>query len=270
MLLFWFTTDEQRRKVCDLILPATQAIVTDKQQSYDDFKWYRPNWQDIQTYKAGLTVDTSGTPWYIDVLAKILPPISEEAFDSSQLQLAKDTYIATAAAFGIIAVHDVFENSQRLQGGMFYQRMHLWAASNGLATQPMNQMTDRAERNEFGYRTNISKRIKGTHSKPKLASIDDLPYRISNSRSIKQSTQVNSRRYVFFSIILIFYYYLILYSIVYQRKGTPEYNDIQRPPLNAMDEIHCCGMALRMSPTSKRDKERRGRSSLKADANIIQ
>ena len=41
-------------------------------------------------------------------------------------------------------------------------------------------------------------------------------------------------------------------------------------PLNAMDEIHCCGMALRMSPTNKRDKERRGRFSLKADANIIQ
>jgi hypothetical protein len=146
VLLFWFTTDEQRRKVGDLILQATQAIVTDKQQSYDDFKWYRPNWQDIQTYKDGLTVDTSGTPWFIDVLAKILPPISEEAFDSSQLQLAKDTYIATAAAFGIIAVHDVFENSQRLQGGMFYQRMHLWATSNGLAMQPMNQMTERADR----------------------------------------------------------------------------------------------------------------------------
>jgi hypothetical protein len=60
--------------------------------------------------------------------------------------LAKDTYIATAAAFGIIAVHDVFENSQRLQGGMFYQRMHLWATSNGLAMQPMNQMTERADR----------------------------------------------------------------------------------------------------------------------------
>ena len=60
--------------------------------------------------------------------------------------MAKDTYIATALAFGIIAVHDVFENSQRLQGGMFYQRMHLWATSNGLAMQPMNQMTERADR----------------------------------------------------------------------------------------------------------------------------
>jgi hypothetical protein len=60
--------------------------------------------------------------------------------------LAKDAYIATAAAFGIIAVHDVFDNSQRLQGGMFYQRMHLWATSNGLAMQPMNQMTERADR----------------------------------------------------------------------------------------------------------------------------
>ena len=125
---------------------AIQAIVTDKQQSYDDFKWYRPNWKDIQTYKDGHTVYTSGTPWYIDVLAKILPTISEDAFGSSQLQLAKDAYIATAVPFGIIAVHDVFENSQRLQGGMFYQRMHLWATSNGLAMQTMNQMTERADR----------------------------------------------------------------------------------------------------------------------------
>jgi hypothetical protein len=80
------------------------------------------------------------------VLAKILPPISEEGFDNSQLQLTKDTYVATAAAFGIIAVHDVFDNFQRLQGGMFYQRMHLWATSNGIAMQPMNQMTERADR----------------------------------------------------------------------------------------------------------------------------
>ena len=38
---FWFTTNDQRRKIGDLILQATQAIVADNQQSYDDFKWYR-------------------------------------------------------------------------------------------------------------------------------------------------------------------------------------------------------------------------------------
>ena len=146
MTVFWFTTDDQRRKVADLILQTTQDIMADKQQSYDDFKWYRAGWQDIQTYKDGLTVDASGSPWYIEVLAKILPPISEKEFDNSQLQLAKDTYVATAAAFGIIAVHDVFDNIQRLQGGMLYQRMHLWATSNGLAMQPMNQVTERADR----------------------------------------------------------------------------------------------------------------------------
>jgi hypothetical protein len=144
--VFWFITDDQRRKVGDLILQATQAIVADKQQSYDDFKWYRASWQDIQTYKDGLTVDASGSPWYVEVLAKILPPISEKEFDNSQLQLAKDTYVPTAAAFGIIAVHDIFDNIQRLHGGMFYQRMHLWATSNGLAMQPMNQVTERADR----------------------------------------------------------------------------------------------------------------------------
>ena len=144
--IFWFTTVDQRHKVGDLILQATQAIIADKQQSYDDFKWYRASWQDIQTHKDGLTLDASGSPWYVEVLAKILPPISEEEFDNSQLQLARDTYVATAAAFGTIAVHDVFDNIQRLQGGMFYQRMHLWATSNGIAMQPLNQMTERADR----------------------------------------------------------------------------------------------------------------------------
>lgn len=146
LAVFWFTTNDQRHKVGDFILQATQAIVADKQQSYDDFKWYRSNWQDIQTNNDGLTVDASGSPWYLDFLAKLLPPISKEEYGSSQLQLAKDTYVATATAFGIIAVHDVFDNIQRLEGGMFYQRMHLWATLKGLAMQPMNQMTERADR----------------------------------------------------------------------------------------------------------------------------
>ena len=29
---------------------------------------------------------------------------------------------------------------------MFYQRMHLWATLKGLAIQPMNQMTERSDR----------------------------------------------------------------------------------------------------------------------------
>jgi hypothetical protein len=72
------------------MLQATQAIVADKQQSYDDFKWFRSNWQDIQTNRDGLTVDASGSPWYLDFLAKLLPPISKEEYGSTQLQLAKD------------------------------------------------------------------------------------------------------------------------------------------------------------------------------------
>ena len=146
LAVFWFTANDQRRKIGDLMLQATQAIVDDKQQSYDVSKWYRSSWQDIQTFKDGLTVDVSGSPGYLDVLAKLLPPISKEEYGSSQLQLAKDTYVATAAAYGIIVVHDVFDNIQRLEGGMFYQRMHLWATSNELAMQPMNQITERVDR----------------------------------------------------------------------------------------------------------------------------
>jgi len=79
--------------------------------------------------------------WYLNNT-----PISQEQSDNSWLQSTKDTHVAPAAAYGIIAIHDVFDNLQRLQGGMFYQRIHLWATPNGLAMQPMNQMTERADR----------------------------------------------------------------------------------------------------------------------------
>jgi len=38
------------------------------------------------------------------------------------------------------------DTRQRLQGGMLWQRMHLWAQTQGIAMQPLNQMPERADR----------------------------------------------------------------------------------------------------------------------------
>ena len=48
--------------------------------------------------------------------------------------------------FGLLAVRDARDNGHRLQGGRFWQRMHLWATANRLAMQPLNQMPERADR----------------------------------------------------------------------------------------------------------------------------
>lgn len=55
-------------------------------------------------------------------------------------------HVATAAGFGLLVIHDLSNNAQRLNGGRFWQRAHLWATIQGLAVQPLNQTTERADR----------------------------------------------------------------------------------------------------------------------------
>ena len=43
-------------------------------------------------------------------------------------------------------MRDRLDNRQRLRGGRLWQRMHLWATTQGLAMGPLNQMVERLER----------------------------------------------------------------------------------------------------------------------------
>jgi hypothetical protein len=144
--IFWFTSDEARRRVGNLIVRATEAIIADKEQTGETAKWIRLSWQDVQRYRDGITLDAMGIPTSLRAIAKILPPSSPEQNDQIWLQTTRDKQVATAAAFGIIAIRDIHNKAQRIQGGRLWQRMHLWATSQGLALQPLDQISERAER----------------------------------------------------------------------------------------------------------------------------
>jgi len=51
-----------------------------------------------------------------------------------------------ASAVYILAVPNGMDFTSRLQCGQVWQRIHLWATTQGLAMQPLNQMTERADR----------------------------------------------------------------------------------------------------------------------------
>lgn len=142
----WFTNDRARARIGDLIVQATQAIIADKQQSADSAKWMRETWQDIQRYRDGITFDAQIPSPLLRAVVKILPPLSKEKTDAEWLKATKETHVATAAAFGIIAVHDAKNYAQRVQGGRWWQRAHLWATTQGIAMHPLNQMPERADR----------------------------------------------------------------------------------------------------------------------------
>jgi nitroreductase len=147
--IVWITSDMAKRQVGQLIVEAAQAIAADHEQSIDSFRWWRDSWSDIQTYKDGMTIDAAGLSPLVTALGKILPPQSREQNDQAWIQQTRDNNVKTAAAFGIVVVRDATDNAQRIAGGRLYQRLHLAAVNRGLAMQPLNQITERIDRERF-------------------------------------------------------------------------------------------------------------------------
>ena len=146
--LFWFTSSAARGRIGEHLVAATEALVADPDQSGSDFEWFRQDWDEVQRQRDGITVDAAGLSDLIGSVAKLLPAQSREATDESWLTATRDRQTKTAAAYGIVAVRDASENRQRLEGGRLLERIHLWTTGNGLALQHMNQLTERADREQ--------------------------------------------------------------------------------------------------------------------------
>ena len=73
-----------------------------------------------------------------------------ELDDQSWLDNTRNVQVATAAAFGTLVARDKHDVVQRIKAGRIWQRMQLWATTQGLAVQPLNQVVERAEREEAG------------------------------------------------------------------------------------------------------------------------
>ena len=144
--LFWFADQSARAKFGQVAIAAAEALIADEQQSMDSHKWWRQDWDQLQETADGITLDAQGLGSFISGMAKFLPDMSRKSNDESFVKNVRDIMVPTAAAFGILAVRDGMDNSQRLQCGQIWQRIHLWGTIQGLAMQPLNQMCERADR----------------------------------------------------------------------------------------------------------------------------
>jgi hypothetical protein len=142
----WFTNPQARRDIGERIVEAAQAIVADAQQSHDSGAWFRNSWEEVQQKRDGLTIDAQALPGWLRVAAKLLPPVSNERADRIWLDATRDVHVGTAPAFGLLLARNSGDNLQRVQGGRLWQRMHLWAQTQGIAMHPLNQMPERADR----------------------------------------------------------------------------------------------------------------------------
>lgn len=144
--LFWFRQPEEKRACADLVVSATEAIIADREQSADSARWMRSTWHEIQQFRDGLTYDAQGLPWATRMLAKLLPPLSQNQTAHYWLGATRNVQVATASVFGIIAVRDAANIRQRVAAGCLWQRIHLAATLLDIAAQPLNQPLERRDR----------------------------------------------------------------------------------------------------------------------------
>ncbi len=142
----WFTTPQARRQIGERIVDAARAIVADRDQSRDSAAWFRNGWAELQQKRDGLSIDAQALPGWLRVAAKLMPPISNERADRLWLDATREVHVATAPAFGLLVARDASDNPQRVRGGRLWQRMHLWAQTQGIAMHPLNQLAERADR----------------------------------------------------------------------------------------------------------------------------
>jgi hypothetical protein len=66
--VFWFSSPEERKRIGDLTIAATEAFIADEEQSSDSNAWYRHDWEEIQHKGDGITLGASGAPFLFRVV----------------------------------------------------------------------------------------------------------------------------------------------------------------------------------------------------------
>lgn len=146
LALHWVAEPRARAELGTLLVDAAEALVTDEQQSIDNFAWFRPDNDAEQRYRDGLVLDGQGFGPLQLAVAKLLPPSSRTAGDRFWVNATRDVHTATAAAYGVIATATPDDRRVQLDAGRLLQRVHLRATAAGIALHHMNQVTERIDR----------------------------------------------------------------------------------------------------------------------------
>jgi hypothetical protein len=140
------TTPDAKQRFAKGTVQATQTIIADRQMSADSHRWFRMDQQSMDQHRDGVTLEGVGLSPIVLRLAKFMPGVSGKESDTVWLKNTRDVHTATAAAFGCLLVRDLYSQVDNLQAGRVWQRLHLWATTQGIAVQPLNQLMECIDR----------------------------------------------------------------------------------------------------------------------------
>ncbi|RPI94984.1 MAG: twin-arginine translocation signal domain-containing protein [Chloroflexi bacterium] len=174
--LFWYKEAAARAQFSRIALESTEALIADEQQSKDSHAWWRQDWDQLQETADGITLDTQALG-PITPIAKIVPDLSRQQNDAAFVKNVRETMLPTASAFGILAVKDSSDNTQRLNCGRAWEQIHLWGTTQGIAMQPLNQMCERVDREiQLGSEPEIGNAVRALLNDDSWGAI--MPFRL--------------------------------------------------------------------------------------------
>ena len=141
-----YTAADEKATFGNIVVQATETIIADATMVDDSERWFRHRWSDVQRLRDGITLDAAGLPAALTALAKMMPPPSAQTSHRLWLDATRDVHVKSAQLFGLIAVRDRYDRAQALRAGRLWQRLHLWATTQGIAMQPLNQPIETIDR----------------------------------------------------------------------------------------------------------------------------
>jgi nitroreductase len=128
-------------------IAATRAIIDDAEMSADSDRWYRHTQAEIERARDGVTLDATGSGATTRFLGKSFSRPDTASANAYWLDATRERQLS-AACFGMISSSRANTRAEQLQTGRAFQRLQLWAASEGLAMQPLNQLAERQDREQ--------------------------------------------------------------------------------------------------------------------------
>lgn len=159
-------TDGRRDTFAEHTLAATEAIVADDEMWSDSHEWYRATGEEVDEHRDGLTLACTGIDGFTRALGNLSPRVSAETAGKYWITGTEKRQLS-GAAFVLLGTTDRDDRAQQLACGRVFQRMALWATSQGIAVQPLNQMPEMQDRDRALQR--------GTAWADRLAALVDEP-----------------------------------------------------------------------------------------------
>ncbi len=146
--LRWIREAEEKRRFGDLVIEATEATILDGESGDVTSRWLRTDPMEIHQERDGLTLDGQGMGALTSALVKILPGPSRPRIEEGWLDATRDRQVPTTDAFGVLSVEDPDDRGTQIATGRAWQRIHLAATASGVSMHPMNQIPQRAGREQ--------------------------------------------------------------------------------------------------------------------------